>query len=794
MARQTKDQFINEMKKKPQTLGWDVILAFDRNKTNYLLMQDYISRFSAGSLFPPVNSSVVTTSGVVHALQGLQLDKPRLSFENAVITESRARCLMRTVGGRIVETSRPLGTSRDEVRRLGIADGLVGPILTMTIHLQNAPGSIGSAGKVELDLAGNGATGFELSGVDAQFEKGKLGDHLKETIAKWSDAQKKFQLSELRQNPGDALQPGKFHILTRPADGATLRSAEDFGDGEVLLLIGLDDRKGSLPITNTQIPYLLPEGYSSNLVISQALFLKRMIMGHLQDILTKYNVAFSESLVAGFSKLTATSGKVSMPSQERDLIGYPVFNHGSSVFLFADPCGPMSVQVKDDVVSLTWKGETPLIDAEAKYVFFNGGVTISTRKYSGQFKASWTMEQHFKASIGNDPSSHRKILLIDSCNEELENSYSITGGHGDKDQKENFEVGVSGYVHWCYLQLIFLRDKFSSVSQSVDAFRLNGLLFPNESAVVPSFVGLPGDLTILGDLAPDLTAYRLSEDEVVVVAQGTHNFTVVPANSKLTWSVAALAGEPDGEANIGKITANGQYTAPAAASFGFAFRRVIVTATDGTWTGKALVHLVAAPVSVFPLVNVVNLTSADDQGYLVWAASTNAAVLTGNITGNAGGTLTRTDDPDVQQAWRYKAPAVFPSDGTSKLEKVLRVDRVEVSQGGGQAVVCEMILTKTPKQEYFFKHEAVQDGVQFSFWLTNDDNQDVELSDEGVEWVLVCGHGVLDEHGKYTPSTTTVDHYVVVVAIDLEGGRTMMWNFKILPLPLVAAATIGESK
>ncbi|WP_313740068.1 hypothetical protein [Pseudomonas sp.] len=782
MTRQTKDQFIAEMKKKPQTLGWDVVLAFDRNKINYLLLQDYISRLGAGSLFPPVDSSMVPVTGTAHRLHGLQLDKPRLSFENAVITESRARCLMRTVGGRIIETSRTPGTNRDEAKRLGIADGLVGPVLTMTIHLKNAQGGIGSAGKVELDLSGGGAADFTFSGVDNQFEAVQLGGHLSQEIAKWSDAQKKFQLSELRQNPDDELQPGTFRILTRPAAGATVRSAEDFGDGEVLIMVGLEDRQGSLPTSNTQIPYLLPQGYSSNLVISHDQFFKRMIMNRLEALLKRNLAEFKTETVGGFIRKTATAGRF---IQSGSIGGVPEgfgFSYSYSILSFFNSSGPMTVQVNADAVELTWSGQTTEVDASAYWkppMGSPGGTS-----YKGKFTSQWSLKHHFKATLDNDPASSRKILSITSVGKELDYSSNIYGAGGDKKCKPLFEERANDYFSMCYASLKFLQNRFEAVSQSVDAFRLNGLLFPNENVVVPGLVALPGDLTILGDLAPGLTGHTLSNDEVVVTAQGTHTFTVAPANSKLTWSVAALPGEPGGEANIGKINANGQYTAPTAASFGFAFRRVVVTATDGAWTGKALVHLVAAPVSVFPLVNVVNLSSADDLGYLVWAASTQGSALSAEVTGNAGGKLVKTDDPDVQSAWRYKAPAEFPNDGTSKLEKVLRVDRVGVLQNFGRAAVCEMILTKTPSQTHFFKHEAVQGGIQFGFWFTDDDNQDVELPNEEVEWTKVSGHGVLDQNGKYTPSTTAADHYVVVAAIDLKGGRSTLWNFKILPLPL----------
>ncbi|MFS0827925.1 hypothetical protein [Pseudomonas phoenicis] len=792
MTRQTKEQFITEMKKKPQTLDWDVVLAFDRNKTNYLLLQDYISRFGADSLFPAVDSSIAPVAGTTHQLHGLQLDKPRLSFENAVITESRARCLMRTVGGRTIETSRPQGTTRDEVKRLGIADGLVGPILTMTIHLRNAPGSVGSAGKVELDLAGNGAADFKLSGVETEFERVKLGEHLKQEIAKWNDAQKKFELSELRQNAEDALQPTSFRVLTRPAAGATSRTAEDYGDGEVLVFVGLDEREGSLPSNNTQIPYLLPQGYSSNLIISYEQYYNRMLMPRLISVLDEYGAEYRVEQNGAFSKYVITAGNLVVPSVPLD--PNDPWSYRFSCFRTQLPFDGMTIGIVDNAVALSWAGKSPSIDGGTLYYDRSGDKTLS---YDGQFSSTWNLVQAFQASLQKDDDSNRTLLAIESVERSLTSGYELHSGSGDSKCKTHFIKSIDEHFeNWCRPRIGFLQEKFESTHQTIDAFRLNSLLFRNEAVVMPQDVDMPGDLTILGDIS--MPAHQLSESEVTVSAGATHAFSVQPVGVKPTWTVSdpldTNTARGISPTSVGSIDADGLYTAPTAASFGFTSKRVVVTATGDGWSSQALVNLVAAPVSVFPLVNVVNLSSAEDPGYLVWAASTSAAALTGNITGNAGGTLTKADDPDVQSAWRYKAPAEFPSDGTSKLEKVLRVDRVEVSQGGGQAAVCEMILTKTPSLEYFFKYEAVRDGVQFSFWYTDDDNLDIELPNEDVEWVLVCGHGVLDDQGKYTPSTTAADHYVVVAAIDLMGGRITLWNFKILPLPLVAAATAGEFK
>lgn len=790
MTRQTKDQFIAEMKKKPQTLGWDVVLAFDRNKTNYLLMQDYISRFGADSLFPPVDSSIDPVRGSTHELHGLQLDRPRLSFENAVITESRARCVMRTVGGRTIETTRPQGTSRNEVKRLGIADGLVGPVLTMTIHLKNAPGSIGSTGKVELSLAENGAADFTLSGVDTQFEAVQLGVHLNEIIKTWTDKQKTFELSELRQSSGDALQPTSFKVLTRSAAGAKSRAAEDFGDGEVLVLVGLDKRSGSTPSYDTDIPYLLPEGYSSNLIISYDQYFRRMIMPRLISIFGEYGATCKIEEIGAFRKYIISGGGLSVPEVQ---LG------GASSFRFYCrrtelPFDNMNIRVDDNAVALSWAGKSSRVWGHT--LLHRDNPEEGPWEYEGDFSATWNLVQAFRAVLEKDGSNDRTLLAIESVEKSLTTGHELYNSGGDRKCEASFRTSINEhFVVSCRDRVVFLQEKFESTHQTIDAFRLNGLLFRDEAVVVPKDVDLPGDLTILGDIS--MPAHQISETEVTVASGTTHSFSIQPAGTRPTWTVSdpldtdTVRGRS--AASVGTIDANGLYKAPLAASFDFTSKRVVITATGDGWSSKALVNLVAAPVSVFPLVNVVNLTNDKDEGYVVWAASTNKTALSWKLTGNAGGTLSKTNDPEVQESQRYKGPATFPTDGVSQADKKIRVDRVEVSPAGGTAVVCEMVLANAPSANFYFKYSAVGDGVQFESWLTGESGKDVQLPSDSVAWHKVSGLGALSAAGKYTQPSAVREHYIIVAAffedeveIPLLPDPILItfWNYIILPLPL----------
>jgi hypothetical protein len=784
MSKQSLDDFLKEMAAEPKTLRWDVIAAFDRDKTNYLLLQEYISRFNTASIIPPYDS-FVGTGGTVHYLRDVQFDSPRLRFDGATLTDGRARCVMRTVGGIVYETSSTQGIQRAQIKRLGFIDGLVGPIMTMTIFLVNAPGHVTNEGSVELDLAGNGATEFLFTGVDTRFEEDKLGAHLRKWFETLKDPQKKFTLGELRPNPEDALQPGHFRVLTRPARGAAVRGADNFGDGEVLLLIGLDDRSGDIPSGEGSLPYFLPEGFSSNLVISFEQVVSRMLLKTIEG-LKMFEALEYQAIGAGkFMRYEATKGGLDSGDKLPVVppLGTDVGLEGVEIpFVSREP---WSFSLVNGAMQMQWAGRVRTRGVVLRSLIVGGIIEI--REYEATVLVDWDIKCRFIPLLGKDEAGNTVIRVQTDVEKKF--ITEIEGGTGQDELKPVLDDYLARY-EVPTMQLDHLAAELEDVSLSIDAFRLNGLLFANDSVVVPRVIHQPGDLTALGDLAPKLTTNRLSNNEPVVVANSTFTFEVIPPLEGVQWSVAALEGDPTGEEYVGVIE-NGIYRAPTAASFNFAYRRVIVTASKGDWSAKAMVHVVASPVSVFPMVNTVNLTLPGDPnaGYVVWAGSANKQALDWTISGNAGGRLELDENSDVQDARVYYPPTEFPDDGANELDQSIRIDRIEVKQGDGPPILCEMFLPKLASPNCFFKYTEEEDGIQFSFWGTKNDGSEMELSP--VNWYKLSGKGDLSQSGKYTPPAAGGEHYIAVAAF-YNTEFIPFWNFVIIPLPLAPSVSLQE--
>jgi hypothetical protein len=85
--------------KKPM-LGWDAIVALERGRTNRLLIQEYINRFSNETYLPAISGGVMDVDNQwMEYIHDFILDAPRLSFEHADLDHSKALLSMVVVGG-----------------------------------------------------------------------------------------------------------------------------------------------------------------------------------------------------------------------------------------------------------------------------------------------------------------------------------------------------------------------------------------------------------------------------------------------------------------------------------------------------------------------------------------------------------------------------------------------------------------------------------------------------------------------------------------------------------------------
>lgn len=278
------EDFLRVMEVKPQTLGWDALLVFDRQATNALLTQEYIERVDVPEkFFPKLSDGVVEAgSGLEHVLLGLQLDKARLSFESANLKSSKAKLVMRVVAGKHLEVMELYhdGEPVMSVQALTVYNAATHGLLDMSINLRAVEGTVDTSGQVLLDI--EDAYDHLFSGGGTGQERVRLGLYFASEFERWGEDgdRLKFPLSELVVDDNSPINPKEFVLLTHAPESAKVRGSEKYGDGAVVVFISFGSGKGTLPPDNRSLVYMLPdapEPYTSNLLLSHKFIAQQVV-------------------------------------------------------------------------------------------------------------------------------------------------------------------------------------------------------------------------------------------------------------------------------------------------------------------------------------------------------------------------------------------------------------------------------------------------------------------------------------------------------------------------------------
>jgi len=816
-TKETLEEFVEYLKEKPRTFGYDAILAYDRFKANRLLLQEYIDRFDSDRYFEPLTFSTTITPGaqwekVIDHL----LDKPRLSFENSSIAHSRADLTMRISGGKQLTLSRGAGDKVKKLIRVKEADALDGPALHMRIALDASPGTVSKAGTVSIDL--KKADYFYLSFADTEEENLIGGARYKRIFDGWPDEKKIFVLNEMQLKETDFLQPEKFSVRTHPAPLGRLKSSDQYGEGEVLLFVtmkGSDNSDAGIPGDDESMHYLLPDAtdpYTMNLLLGNKFLIKRLVTRGIEKV-EHQSVPFDATYIGDgkdtfVTGIQATAGQLNIPVTGTTPSLWEVsFTQGLALNFVgggADEYTRFDVRAVDGKLKFEWFGKT-----EVPVV-----LTLPSNPYPRRGKAvyRWEYEADYQFVVETSGEDMGELRLervgTPRLRQKMAPDQDLAMGQGDPNMMEEFvefgEAQVARYLSETIETIV-------SVAADIDAFRLNGLLFRSgKEAAQPSTVRFPGDLTLPGYLSPARTQFEVMPIEPVVMAGGKQQFSTTPGSgASMTWTVENLPGEADEDP--GSINATtGEYTAPASSAVVRGNKKVIVTATSGTNYSKALVSITPRSIAVSPMV----MQAASGGKFKLSAATLNAERVTFSLPAGAKGTLQEdpAPDPAVQQSMLYVAPVgdgrpgVVPRKSETwrghrataawrsedDLAQLLAVETVDVSSASGSGQEQIPILLPLQNETNWFTHHVEGNGVRLKFWGTGKSG-DYEVPAEDTTWYLVLGNGTLKD-GLYTPTATDgkpLSRYAVVAAIE-DDNRYWLWTYTILPIPLITPELLVE--
>lgn len=795
----SKEELVEYLKRNPGLLGWDAVLVYDRNKTNKVLLQEYVRRFQSTSWLPPMNFDAASTPSVVERVFDYRLDAPRLSFENADVESSRADLKMRIIGGKQLTIENVNNPKQFQITRLKMADALHGPVLHVRIRLEEVNTNV-SEGRVGIDLSQG--TEFYLTYADTPEEDALGGLKFKQVFETLPDEKKIFVVNEVLRT-SNVIKPSFIRLRTQPSPNTHLLGTPSAGDGVVMVFVGLegtDERDTTLPTNGFQ--YLLPTNDASvdAAVVFKVTSVFDKLMASIMETIADTEIKFQANYEDGVLSSTAgashryTGDDVEVSDDRYLDTGHSVFAFGPESWLVGDFDGQLVASFEQDKLVIHWQGQSSV----------KSGI-FSKRAF--QYFETFYMDYEFSLRL-----SYRFDLLENGRVglRNIESVVNLQGGagkgySGDWEELivkargfEKFDSNMRTHLHSILEQLQGLAFEF-------DLFLLNNLLFRGDQAFQPITIDQPGPLLTLGRLAPDLTTFEIDPVESIIGAGKQHTFKTYPAGNSVRWSVANLPGDSGDPGTINAET--GVYTAPARSTLKDFHKRVIITAQarSGNASSSALVGIVTRDIGLDPLVMMVNRgvngykvrgTPLDPTNELTFRMSPEAQ---GKVIDDPDG------DPDVAYSKLYVPPHVSldakPGPGAiapqwreyrrseawradDDLDQLLAVERVLVtgSLGGSQEV---LVLLPQQNLTNWFTYETSGTGVKLTFYGSGKKG-DYVVAPEDTTWYLVAGSGTFIE-GLYTPAPNTEEAYAVVAAVE-DDDRSWYWAIAILPVPFVTAA------
>jgi hypothetical protein len=788
------DAYLALIKRDLDSWKWDAVLVYDRAKTNTILLQEYIKRFSKESWLPGATFDVSTPTKTERVID-YRLDKPRVSFENANLGSSRLDLHMKVIGGKQITIENPDNIKKRQVTRLKMADALNGPVLHARVTLQEVNVEL-SDGRVGVDLSEG--TNYYLTYSDSDEEDEAGGKRLKEVFESWLGEQKIFELSNMPRTD-NIIEPESITIRTQASSDSNVLGAASAGDGAVLVFVALRGNDSELSLPGENYSYFLPGGpgeFSAVMNFSTVGIFKR-IVPQLARTLAQMGIQFNADYSHGM--IRATSGyrfldgvRIVIPGEPNNLTIQArgpgaVF---APVRIHPDHHGELTISVEGSDVVLRWVGEGRFgATAANDFTVVGSGFYVYNYTCTGTYSLVLKPDGTIRFVLGNK--HFTSTLVADGWSHPRATEYMEKSGYKTILDDEAMPTLLKG---------------FEEIDTEINLFLLNNLLFEGDQVFQMESAHIPGPVVALGQISPELTAFQVDPVETIVGAGRTFKFKTTGADVPVTWSVANL---PDGSGKVGDIDPDtGEYTAPVGADLPDTQKRVLVTAKakSGNAVSQALVGIVNRDIGLDPLVLMAGLGA---RGYKVRGTPLDASeVLTFKMSDGALGTVD--DDPDADPDVRYSklyvppagrmgvaaGPQPIPAQWLEyrktsawtleeELSQYLHFEQVIAEGSNGNRKEVDVLLVMQNITNWFdFKHSG--NGIQLEHW-SNKKSGDYVVPKEKTFWVKVKGSGTLVD-GVYTPDPSADESYAVIVAIE-EDDTYYKWVPAILPIPFMGVET-----
>ena len=784
MARPTLEQYYNYMKQKPRTREWGALLVYDRQKANLLLMQEHILRADTKAWIERVSGDKVE-DGTVFRLSNFTFGAPVLSFENSNIGASKVALSLPVLGGKIMEWRRERGAQVPTLVGISYLDPLTAPRLRMNIELnQGKSGVVDEDGRVYLDLADSNAYSFEAS----QWEElnFKLGEFIEAKLKEIGRGKQIWELNTLEPVQGQ-LNPTSFgvrtHSLGRARNPEARTNQADLEEGAIIVGVAFNGAaNGWFPGEDGDMPYLLPERqsgvpYSMNVILSDEAWVKNVLNSLLDGLSgTKYvprTVTYKKNASGFFTE--AEAGAITIDA---------------SYVVLDEPRIRIRYYVRGDLGKLVFSFSPGKIDCKWRFVGDIPRGSYAAVNVEGYWSEAWApLALDLTASCSYSLSMKDGVIILTRGAVTVEGLWRGDDGGGRYDEEVRKNWGYfKNYVEGIVADVF---DNFEGKLEVVDLMRLNGLLFRNGQRSVADTLASPGDVTMLGELAPTLTAFAIDPIEITLIAQGIQKLTLTPEpgpDVKVKWEVKALPDDPEnpeGPEQLGEIV-NDIYKAPKADTIAGTFRQVIITATVGDISSSALFTVVPKSVAVRPmLVNALFSLPNQPQRYVLEGGSIEAELVWAKGDGFKGDlrdpTAAEYDELKIPRDKRikiYVAPEYDPESGPV-LGSLMHLDQVLVT-GGNQTATIDITVLWSTASESIVKVEAQGEALKLVLTDKKSGEPVRDLTPAETTWFVGKGKGTVDKETGIYKSESGEGDYVIIAGVSNNSGK---WNYAVVPMP-----------
>ncbi len=769
------------MRVKSRLFEWDMIVSLERTRYNRLLAQEYIRRFNTNAYLEPFNEEIPILDNKIF-LHDFRFDRPRLSFENADLNDSKARLAMSVVGGQQVNLKKQAG--RWLVQRLDYIGPLAGPELKLALRLGEVPGEVADKGEIKFDLSDS--DDFELTFVEEGPGRAIAGDYFRELFLVLEENRRVWIAGQIAPGLEPLLTPQSFRLRTQahPAKGAG-----EQGDGAVLGFIRMQGSyEGSVPTSGSDFNYLIPDGgdYSATVLLNSQRIVAAELLRQFRGLLrgAEFELHYSEGKV--LEGITAVAGHWVTEFGTEHVTGRTgLVAGGREVVLELTYQVHIQPSPLKDNFRCVFKGNRVELEWRIKSV-----AMVELKKLEdthGVFKPGdeddytdldrpleWLVTAVYEIAVGNDAELQLQSLEIVDLSPEVEPPEKeplLNAGSDDPGPWVMLFLAL-WYVFFVHVSVLGMGDKQQKAIRQRLAKDIPTDLLTEElvhetvrlsfnNAITDGELYAPRDIGMFGKVDPRLTAFELEPLELIVTAgSAARQFTSGLDDTKLNWSVES-AEQPN--AFPGEILF-GRYTPPSVIDGDWLRVRVCATDEVTRITSSALVTVVAQPVSLSPLIEVIGLgeTAALHAGVL------EARSLQWRIIGNAPhGRLASTSGTSNT----YHAGPAIPG-------KAFIIEQVEVAD---TTITQSMwVITRMAHSANIVVDQVDLHRGELRMHLEIQGNQ----PPDNVTWTKAVGPGTVDKlTGVYRVDPAGVGRVAVIEGI-YDLGFMQFSDFIIVPLPL----------